>query len=138
MSICCKIIPWYALLKLQVMNFSKRQTTMWTDKQTNLEPEISWPKYLSTLFSFRILSIKRISESSNNSISDNCQHLPQFEFGNVLVHNSLINDQNVWMSMISPLKRFLAAVAADLGQTTRDIQVLNLEMVRLFLIDWAL
>ena len=35
--------------------------------------------------------------------------------------------------MISPLKRFLAAVAADLGHTTRDIQVLNLEMVRLFL-----
>ena len=25
----------------------------------------------------------------------------------------LIKDQNVWMSMISPLKRFLAAVAAD-------------------------
>ena len=72
-------------------------------------------------------------------VSDNCQHLPQFEFGNVLVHNSLlIKDQNVWMSMISPLKRFLAAVAADLGHTTRDIQVLNLEMVRLFLIDWAL
>ena len=86
-----------------------------------------------------MLSIKWISESSNNSISDNCQHLPHFEFGNVLVHNSLlIKDQNVWMSLISPLKRFLAAVAADLGHTTRDIQVLNLEMVRLFLIDWAL
>ena len=76
--------------------------------------EIIWATYLSTLFSFRILSIKWISESSNNSISDNCQHLTQFEFGNVLLHNSLlIKYQNVWMPMISPLKRFLAAVAAD-------------------------
>ena len=47
-------------------------------------------------------------------ISDNSQHLPQFESRSVLVHNSmLMKDQNVWMSMISPLKRFLAAVAAD-------------------------
>ena len=60
------------------------------------------------------MSIKWISESSNNSISDNCQHLAQFEFGNMLLHNSLlIKYQNVWMPMISPLKRFLAAVAAD-------------------------
>ena len=40
----------------------------------------------------------------------------------MLVHNSLlIKDQNVWMSMISPLKRFLAAVAADLGHTTSEV-----------------
>merc|ERR1719357_1508855 len=56
--------------------------------------------------SYKITSIK--------SISDNCQHLTQFEFGNVLLHNSLlIKYHNVWMPMISPLKRFLAAVAAD-------------------------
>ena len=60
------------------------------------------------------MSIKWISESSDNSIPDKYQHLPQFEFGNVLIHNSLLNkDQNVWMFMISPLKRFFAAVAAD-------------------------
>ena len=49
-------------------------------------------------------------------ISDISQHLPQFEFGSGLVNNSLlmrIRIQNVWMSMISPIKRFLAAVAAD-------------------------
>ena len=41
-------------------------------------------------------------------------HITQFEFGSGLIHNSLsIKDQNVRMSMISPLKRFLAAVAAD-------------------------
>ena len=101
--------------------------------------EIILPKYLSTLFSFRILSIKWISESSNNSISDNCQHLTQFEFGNVLMHNSLlIKDQNVWMPMISPLKRFLAAVAADVWPQYKENSGFKSGNGKVILKDWAL